>query len=81
MLPYGNIWRESRRIFTKHFSNSNINQPRDILYVKRFLGQLLRKPNDFLQHARTYGPFTVTLVNRCLFCAHSLVLQVPPYCR
>jgi hypothetical protein len=65
VLPYGDVWRESRRIFTKHFSNSNsINHPRDILYVRRFLGQLLQKPNDFLQHARTYVLFTVSFVNR-----------------
>ena len=64
MLPYGDVWRESRRIFTKHFSNSSINQPRDILYVRRFLGQLLQRPNDFLQHVRTYVPFTVFPVNR-----------------
>jgi len=64
MLPYGDVWRESRRIFTKYFSNSNINQPRDILYVRRFLGQLLQKPNDFLKHVRTYVPFTISLVNK-----------------
>ena len=64
MLPYGDVWRESRRIFTKHFSDSSINQPRDILYVRRFLGQLLQRPNDFLQHARKYVPFTTSLVNR-----------------
>jgi hypothetical protein len=77
MLPYGDAWRESRRIFTKHFNPSNhnsTNQLRNILYVKRFLGQLLREPNDFLQHARTYVPFTVSLVNRPLLSAHSLVL-------
>ena len=56
MLPYGDVWRESRRLFTKYFnpSNPSINQPRDITYVRRFLGQLLQTPNDFLQHARTY---------------------------
>jgi len=64
MLPYGSVWRESRRIFTKHFSDSSINQPRDILYARRFLGQLLEKPNGFLHHVRTYVPFTVSLVNR-----------------
>ena len=64
MLPYGDAWRESRRIFTKHFSDSSIIQPRDIVYVRRFLGQLLQKPNDFLQHARKYVPFTTSLVNR-----------------
>ena len=64
MLPYGDVWRESRRIFTKHFSDSRINQPRDILYVRRFLGQLLQKPNGFLQHIRTYVLFTVSHVNR-----------------
>jgi hypothetical protein len=63
MLPYGDVWRESRRIFTKYFSNSRINEPRDVLYVRRFLGQLLQKPNDFLQHVRTYVPFTISLVN------------------
>ena len=63
MFPYGDAWRESRRIFTKHFSDSSINQPRDILYVRRFLGQLLQKPNDFLQHTRTYVPFTISFVN------------------
>ena len=75
MLPYGDVWRESRRIFTKHFSDSRINQPREILYVRRFLGQLLQKPNNFLQHVRTYVPFTVSLVNRpfIFFASISLV--------
>ena len=43
-------------MFTKHFnpSNRNINQPNEIIYVRRFLGQLLQKPSDFLQHIRTY---------------------------
>ena len=55
-LPYGDIWRESRRMFTKYYnpSNPSVNQPREIIYVRRFLGQLLQQPNDFLQHARTY---------------------------
>ena len=67
MLPYGNVWRESRRIFTKYFNSphhTSINQSRNILYVRRFLGQLLQKPDDFLQHARTYVPFTVSLINK-----------------
>ena len=66
MLPYGDLWRERRRIFTKHFSNSSINEPWDTLYVRRFLGQLLQRPDGFLQHIRTYVPFTVSLVNRPL---------------
>ena len=43
-------------MFAKHFNPSNprINQPREIIYVRRFLGQLLQKPSDFLQHVRTY---------------------------
>jgi hypothetical protein len=58
MLPYGDLWRASRRMFTKHFNSSNrgINQPREIKYVRRFLGQLLQNPSDFLQHVRTYVP-------------------------
>jgi hypothetical protein len=78
MLPYGDAWRESRRIFKKHFNSSNhdsVNQPRNILYVRRFLGQLLQRPDDFLQHIRTYVPFTESLVNRTfiLFAFLSLV--------
>ena len=34
--------------------NPSINQLREIIYVRRFLGQLLQKPSDFLQHVRTY---------------------------
>jgi len=69
MLPYGNVWRESRRIFTKYFNashHSSISQPRDIMYVRRFLGQLLQKPDDFLQHARVYVPFNVSVVTKPL---------------
>ena len=57
-LPYGDVWRASRRMFTKHFnpSDPSINQPQEIRYVRRFLGQLLQKPSDFLQHVRTYVP-------------------------
>ena len=45
-------------MFTKYFnpSNPSINQPSEIIYVRRFLGQLLQKPDDFLQHIRTYVP-------------------------
>jgi hypothetical protein len=69
MLPYGDVWRASRRLFTKHFSPSNsiIHQPRDIIYVRRFLGLLLQKPNDFLQHVRTYVPFTIISSKRPLY--------------
>ena len=58
MLPYGGVWRASRRMFTKHLnpSNRSINQPREIIYVRRFLGQLLQNPGDFLQHIRKYVP-------------------------
>ena len=62
MLPYGDVWRASRRMFTKYFnpsesnSTGSISQPREITYVRRFLGQLLLKPNDFLQHVQTYVP-------------------------
>ena len=81
MLPYGNVWRESRRIFTKYFNSpqhTSVNQSRDILYVRRLLGQLLQKPNDFLQHARVYVPFFVSCEQAPLFYSHSLVLQVQP---
>jgi len=55
VLPYGSVWRASRRMFSKFFNPSNPSyiQPREITYVRRFLGQLLQKPDDFLQHVRT----------------------------
>jgi len=61
LLPYGDVWRASRRMFTKHFnpSNPSINQPREIIYVRRFLGQLLQEPSNFLQHARTLVGSTI----------------------
>jgi hypothetical protein len=48
-------------MFSKFFNPSNPisnSQPREITvtYVRRFLGQLLLKPSDFLQHVRTYVP-------------------------
>jgi hypothetical protein len=77
MLPYGDVWRASRRMFTKHFNSSNrsINQPRETVYVRRFLGQLLQKPSDFLQHVRTYVPISLFFngTNRLLFFRFSLV--------
>ena len=51
MRPYGDVWRARRQMFTKYFnpSNPSINQPRETVYVRRFLDQLLQKPDDFLQ--------------------------------
>ena len=68
MLPYGDAWRASRRTFTKYFnpSNSSINQQHEMIYVRRFLGQLLQEPNDFLPHIRTYCPFTIFLLSTLL---------------
>jgi hypothetical protein len=55
--------------------SSTTDQPRDVLYVRRFLGQLLQRPNGFLQHVRTYVPFATYLLETCpLFSSHSPVL-------
>ena len=36
-------------------SNPSIrNQSREIMYARRFLGQLFKRPSDFLWHAKTY---------------------------
>ena len=67
MLPYEDVWWESHWLFTKYFNSSHhssINQLHDILYVRRFLSQLLQRPNGFLRHIRTYVPCSVSLVNR-----------------
>ena len=74
MLPYGNVWRESRRLFKRYFDSPHhvsIRQPQDIQYVRGFLGQLLQRPNYFLQHARTYVLFTIYLIDRPFISSHS----------
>ena len=38
LLPYGDVWRASRRMFTKYFnpSNPSINQPREVQWKLAF---------------------------------------------
>ena len=82
VLPYGDAWRACRRMFTKYFnpSNPSINQPRETVYVRRFLDQLLQKPDDFLQHVRTYVPvYYISSHSSALY--FLLVLSVLPQYR
>jgi hypothetical protein len=65
VFPYGDRWRSMRRTFTKHFqpSNTDLNQPKEIKYVRRMLGELVKKPEDFLPHIRTSVFYGIILPN------------------
>ncbi|KAF5349115.1 hypothetical protein D9756_009456 [Leucocoprinus leucothites] len=55
IMPYGEEWRERRRTFVQHFplSNPSIHQPKEIEFIRtRLLPQLVRSPEDFMDHIR-----------------------------
>ena len=71
--PYGDVrvWRASCRMFTKYFnpSNSSIDQPSEVKYVRRFFGcprSTFRETRRFLfQHVRTYVPVYYIFIIPC----------------
>ena len=54
MMVYGGPWRERRRMFQKYFnaSNAQIYRPSQIEFIRKMLGHLLEKPEDFLSISR-----------------------------
>jgi len=55
-MPYGDAWRERRRLFTKYFhpNNPSANIPQQIEFIHKMLVQLLDNPNDFLDITRRF---------------------------
>jgi len=49
-MPYGDDWRERRRLFTKYFHPNNLgaNIPQQIEFIHKMLSQLLANPDDFV---------------------------------
>jgi len=49
-MPYGDDWRERRRLFTKYFhpNNPSANVPLQCEFIHKMLVQLLDDPGDFL---------------------------------
>jgi hypothetical protein len=55
IMPYGEEWRERRRIFAQHFppSNHSIHEPKEMQYIRtRLLPQLVKSPEHFMDHIR-----------------------------
>ena len=53
-LPYGEAWRERRRMFTKYFhpGNTDLYEPTQREFVRKMLPQLLKDPENFLSITR-----------------------------
>ncbi|TFK33360.1 cytochrome P450, partial [Crucibulum laeve] len=53
-MPYGEPWKERRRLFQKYFpaSNDAVHKPRAVEYVHRLLKRVLEEPAGILDHLR-----------------------------
>jgi hypothetical protein len=52
MLPYGNAWRNQRRLFHQHFPEKNLcHEEKALEFVRKaLLPNLYQTPEDFLEH-------------------------------
>ncbi|KAJ8517661.1 hypothetical protein ONZ45_g5191 [Pleurotus djamor] len=52
LLPYGNPWRDRRRVFRQEFnhSNSHNHQATQLKYARRFLRDVLDRPSELVHH-------------------------------
>ncbi|TFK36245.1 cytochrome P450 [Crucibulum laeve] len=63
-MGYGDAWKERRRLFTRHFhsSGTSVHRPRETLFVRRLLAQLLDGPSKGLELTREMiGGITLSL--------------------
>ena len=53
-IPYGEAWRERRRMFTKYFhpGNTDLYEPTQMEFVRKMLPRLLKDPESFLAITR-----------------------------
>jgi len=59
MMPYGLEWKEHRKTFAQYFpmSRTDIHQPKEIQFIRlRLLPQLVKSPNQFMEHIRQLNP-------------------------
>jgi hypothetical protein len=54
LLPYGEAWRESRRMFTQYFhpGNTEVHKATQVEFLYKMLRQLLKDPDNFLSITR-----------------------------
>src|SRR6188768_1458386 len=57
IMPYGDSWRERRRLFTKYFhpNNPSANIPQQTEFIHKMLVQLLDNPDDFMGITQRYA--------------------------
>ena len=59
-MPYGERWKERRKIFHQEFNTTAAakHRPAELSGARDLLGRLLDTPNDFMNHLRQYAlPF------------------------
>ena len=60
LLPYGEAWRESRRMFTQYFHPGNIevyiDKATQVEFLYKMLPRLLKDPENFLSITQQYVP-------------------------
>jgi hypothetical protein len=56
LLPYGEAWRESRRMFTQYFhpGNTEVYKAPQVEFLYKMLPRLLKDPENFLSITRQY---------------------------
>lgn len=54
-MPYGDKWREHRRMFHEHFHAGAVQKyrPQMAKEAKKLLLRLVEEPEDFIAHIRT----------------------------
>jgi len=62
-MPYGDDWRERRRLFTKYFhpNNPSANVPQQLEFVHKMLVQLLDDPDDFMVITQRYACYILEI--------------------
>ena len=66
LLPYGEAWRERRRMFTQYFHPGNVElyKATQVEFVQKMLLRLLKDPDSFLSITRQYvSQLSITLIN------------------
>jgi len=56
LLPYGEAWRENRRLFTQYFhpGNTEVYRATQVEFLYKMLPRLLKDPDNFLSIIRQY---------------------------
>jgi len=70
VMPYGEVWRERRRVFMQYFhpGNTDLHKATQVEFLRKMLPRLLENPENFLSITRQYVsqlPITVQPLKKC----------------